>query len=84
MAGPDLCSIVRDSSEMHYRVSVGHLRDWSAGNEIICHSANALPATCLAQQGSAAFTGGAGVYQTTSKGKVICHLYFIVGNVCEM
>lgn len=60
MAGPDLCSIVRDSSEMHYRVSVGHLRDWSAGNEIICHSANALPATCLAQQGSAAFTGGGG------------------------
>lgn len=61
MAGLDLSNIVRAASSRHYHVSVGYLRDWSAGNEINCHSANAQPATCLVQQGSAAPTGGGNV-----------------------
>lgn len=71
MGGLDLCSIVAYISERHYQVSVAHLRDWSAGNEIICHSTNAQPATFLMQPGSGALTR-VRVISQNMKGKVIC------------
>lgn len=46
LKGPASISIVKASSQKHYHVSGGHLRDWSAGNEIMCHSTNAHTAKC--------------------------------------
>lgn len=54
--GAYMSNTVMASSRRHNRVSVGHLRDWSAGNEIICDMPNAHPA-CSVQLDSGAPTG---------------------------